>query len=180
MKLKNNIEVTQDYEIIPIEKGKAYTILVREWEAIKKKVTLVGDRPNFYHTIGLLFFGASISTLIQCLVGNFPRTPQGTLSPNHVICWAAFAVLFLVGVVCFFLGREKKKVQSAKTGEVIEAMELIEERFRKDEKVSDLGLTSLLIKETTEHNWSRAFLAFLAKLLDCSNVMPFLALSKIS
>ena len=158
MKSKSNIiEVTQDFEIIPLEKGEAYTILVREWDAIRRKVTLIGDRPNIYHSVGLVFLGAAVSTLIQCLAGNFPKTEGVAISTPHIISWAAFAVLLIVGIVCFVLGREKRKVQAAKTGEVIETMELIEERFKKQEEITAPAMAPLLMKNGTD----KEFLAFL-------------------
>lgn len=131
MSSKANINISQNYEVIPPEKDRAYPIPVKEWEHIKKNIGSLNEDKNIYDTIGSLLAGAGISQLFVALTSDFSLTQQNTMSTKHVICWAiAFCAIFS-GLVSFYFGRQQRKDKLKKISDVLDQMGLMEERYMK-------------------------------------------------
>jgi len=121
--------ISQDYEIIPPKKGKAYPILKSEWEYLKERITKIGDNLNLYNTVGLLLFGYSGSAFINILTNNYPRNEDNTFSTKFIVCLCIAIMTLIIGIISFFFGNQQKKIQTTKTTDVVKQMEMIEERY---------------------------------------------------
>ncbi len=75
---QSNFNVSQEFEIIPHQKGQAYPIGVKEWEYLKEKKVNIDI--NSFHTIGYLLLGASASCLITIIATNFTDDKSNTLT----------------------------------------------------------------------------------------------------
>ncbi len=120
---QNNFSVSQQFEIIPHQKGKAYPIGVKEWDFIKKKISEIKVEVNNFHAIGFLLLGASASCLITILATEFKT------DSSRYFTWALFGISLVGGLLSIYFASDKNKQESAKPHEIINQMELIESRF---------------------------------------------------
>jgi hypothetical protein len=127
MKGQNNFNVTQEFEIIPHQKGRAYTISVKEWVFLKTKINDIKIEINNFYSIGFLFLGAGASGILTVIVTDF----KSDLSSKY-ITWSFLIISVLIGLLCLFFARDKHKAESIKPKEVLSQMELIESRFEID------------------------------------------------
>jgi hypothetical protein len=120
---QNNFNISQEFEIIPHQKGKAYPIGVKEWEFIKKKIGEINIDVNNFHSIGFLLLGASASCLITIFATEFKT------DSSLYLTWAIFGISLIGGLLSVYFATDKHKQESAKPNEIINQMELIESRF---------------------------------------------------
>jgi hypothetical protein len=120
---QNNFNVSQEFEIIPPQKGQAYPIGVKEWEYLKEKVKQINIEINNFHTIGHLLLGASASCLTTIIATNFND------DKSKYLTWALFGVKLICGLLSIIFAKDKHKQESSKPNEIINQMELIESRF---------------------------------------------------
>lgn len=120
---QNNFNVSQEFEIIPPQKGQAYPIGVKEWEYLKEKVKQINIEINNFHTIGYLLLGASASCLTTIIATNFND------DKSKYLTWALFGVTLICGLLAIIFAKDKHKQESSKPNEIINQMELIESRF---------------------------------------------------
>ena len=120
---QNKFNVSQEFEIIPHQKGKAYPIGVKEWEFIKKKICEIKIDVNNFHAFGFLLLGASASCLITILATEFKT------DSSKYLTWAIFGVTLIGGLLSVYFANDKHKQESAKPTEIVNQMELIESRF---------------------------------------------------
>ncbi|MGJ8593072.1 MAG: hypothetical protein ACSHXF_11010 [Aquaticitalea sp.] len=120
---QNKFNVSQEFEIIPHQKGKAYPIGVKEWEFIKNKICEIKIDVNNFHAFGFLLLGASASCLITILATEFKT------DSSKYLTWAIFGVTLIGGFLSVYFANDKHKQESAKPTEIINQMELIESRF---------------------------------------------------
>lgn len=121
----SSIQMSQGYDVLPPKTGKAYPILCEEWNYLKNNIRTITERPNVYHTIGSVLFGVCLSTVITIVTGSF-------VSPKLVIAWSVVAVTLIVGIVCLYFAREKRKLTEKKASDVLSQMELIEKRYQNE------------------------------------------------
>ncbi len=119
----NNFNISQEYEIIPHQKGKAYPIGVKEWNFIKTKISEIKIEINKFHTIGYLLLGASMSCLITIIATEFKT------DSSKYLTWSIFGITLFGGILSVIFASDKHKQESAKPNEVINQMDLIESRF---------------------------------------------------
>jgi len=120
---KNDFKVSQELEIIPHQKGKAYPIAVKEWEFLKGKIKEVKVEVNNFHAIGFLLLGASISCLITIFATEFKEDSFKYLT------WTIFGISLIGGLLSIYFASDKNKQENAKPTEIVSQMELIESRF---------------------------------------------------
>ncbi|MGF7028450.1 hypothetical protein [Sphingobacterium multivorum] len=120
---QNNFNVSQEFEIIPHQKGKAYPIGVKEWDFIKNKVKEIKIEVNNFIQIAYLLLGASVSCLITIFATEFK-----TDSSKYLV-YSIFGITLVCGLLSLYFAKEKHKQESAKPNEIINQMELIESRF---------------------------------------------------
>lgn len=120
---QNNFNVSQEFEIIPHQKSKAYPIGVKEWEFIKKKIREINIEINNFHAIGYLLLGSSAS----CLITMFATDFKDDVSKYFI--WTIFGISLIGGLLSVYFAKEKHKQEGAKPSEIINQMELIESRF---------------------------------------------------
>lgn len=120
---QNTFNISQEFEIIPHQKGKAYPIGVKEWEFIKKKIGEINIDVNNFHAIGFLLLGASTSCLITIFATEFKT------DSSKYFTWAIFGISLIGGLLSVYFARDKHKQESAKPHEIINQLELIESRF---------------------------------------------------
>ena len=118
-----NLSISQEFEIIPHQKGRAYPIGVKEWEYIKNKIKDIKIEVNIFYSIGFLLFGASASSLITIITTDFKD------DASKYWVWTLFAVSLLGGLLSTFFAKDKNKQENTKPKEIINQMELIEARF---------------------------------------------------
>lgn len=124
---QNNFNVSQDFEIIPHQKSKAYPIGVQEWDFIKNKVKSIKIEVSNFHAFGFLLLGAAASCLITLLATEFKAEDAS----SKYLCWAIFAVSLICGALCIYFAKDKQKQENAKPTEIVSQMDLIESRFQK-------------------------------------------------
>ena len=124
-----SFNITQDYEIIPPKKGKAYPIPKVEWDYLKERIRKIGEIINLYHTAGAILIGFSGSAFINLLTNAYPDNPDGSASTRFIICLSIALCSLVVGLVSFFFGRQQRKVQTVKADDIIKQMDVIETRY---------------------------------------------------
>lgn len=124
----SNFQISQQYEIVPPEKSRAYVILVKEWVFIKTKITEIKTKLDWFVVVGSILLGGALSSLITNLATDFKEG-----EPTRYICWSVFFIMLITGIVVFFFGLKSIKIENKKPKEVIDNMDLIEARFKKDD-----------------------------------------------
>ncbi len=127
---KNNssFNISQDYEILPPKKDKAYPIPKVEWEYLKERINKIGDNFNIYHTAGAILLGFSGSAFINLFTNDF-HSREGEMSSKVIICLSIAILTLIIGGMSFFFGRQQKKAQSVSSGDIIKQMDVIEKRY---------------------------------------------------
>ena len=128
----SSIQMSQGYDILPPRTGKAYPILCEEWNYLKSNIETITEKPNIYHTIGSVLLGACLSTLIAIITGSFPNPDPSNTSTKLVIAWSVVMVTLIVGVICLYFAREKRKLIEKKASDILSQMELIEKRYQNE------------------------------------------------
>jgi hypothetical protein len=125
--ITEKFNVSQKFEIIAPQTGKAYPIGLKEWNFLKKKIKEIKVEINNFHAIGYLLLGASASCLITILATTFQD------DKSKYICWSIFFVTLIGGFLSIYFATDKHKQESAKPQEILNQMELIESRFEEQE-----------------------------------------------
>ncbi len=121
----NNFKISQEFEILQHQKGKAYPISIKEWEFIKNEIKEINVNVNIFYSIGFLFLGASMSGFITIFTTEFK-----TEMSKYLTC--GFVALFLIiGILSVYFAIDKHKQEASKPKEIIKKIELIESRFEK-------------------------------------------------
>jgi hypothetical protein len=116
-------KVSQEYEIIPHQKGQAYPINVKEWNYIKAKVKNIKIDINIFYTVGFLLIGSSISCVITIFATDFKD------DTSKYVTWSILGITAICGILSVYFGNDKHKTEMAKPTEIIAQMDLIESRF---------------------------------------------------
>lgn len=124
---ESTYNISQEFEIIPHQKGKAYPIGVKEWEFIKSKLNEIDIDINIFFTVGFLLLGASASCLITIIATKFTEVSSKYLT------WSLFGVSLIGGLLSVYFANDKRKQESSKPKEIINQMNLIESRFNNSE-----------------------------------------------
>jgi len=127
-KTENKFNISQEFEIIPHQKGKAYPIGVQEWVFLKSRIKEIKVEINNFHAIGFLLLGASASCLITILATEFK------VKASEYFTWTIFGITLIGGLLSIYFAYDKHKHEGAKPNEVINQMELIEYRFESTEE----------------------------------------------
>lgn len=132
---ESNFKVSQDYEIVPPQKKRAYLILVEEWDYIKGQVSALKDNTNFWHTLGSVLLGIAGSGLLSAITLDIP-VPEGDkrMPMPILISWGAFVVTGLTGCLCMYFAKAQQKVDAQTAGNAVAQMELIEKRFQAEDR----------------------------------------------
>lgn len=118
-----NYKVSQEYEIIPHQKGQAYPINVKEWDYIKGKIKDINIDINIFYTIGFLLIGSSISCLITIFATDFKD------DTSKYTTWTILVTTAVCGLLSVYFGNDKHRTEIAKPTEIVAQMNLIESRF---------------------------------------------------
>lgn len=119
-------QVSQGFEVLPPKSGKAYPIPCEEWVHLKNKISKLTSEPWFFHTIGSILLGASLTTYLSIVLGTFSLpAQQRTLD----IAWGVVAVTGVSGVFALLFAHKERGAQRERAGEVVAEMELIERRY---------------------------------------------------
>jgi hypothetical protein len=129
---KGKFNVSQKFELIQHQIGKAYPIGVMEWTFLKKKIKEINNEVSNFHAIGFLLLGASASSFITIFATKFQD------DKSEYICWGIFWVTLIGGVLSIYFAFDKNKQESTKPQEILNQMELIESRFESPDDQSEL------------------------------------------
>lgn len=131
--LEPTFKMSQDYELIPPKKKRAYPILVEEWEHLKKKIGNIRDDANLYHTVGSILLGIAGSAFVTALTLDLPKVNEDQIALPIIIAWFIFLSSLICGGLSLFFGHNQRQVQKASATEVIQQMSLIEKRYEAEE-----------------------------------------------
>ena len=123
----SNFQISQEYELIPPERSKAYPIFVNEWNFLKEKIKKIKINFQWFDSIGFLLIGAGFSCLITGLTSEFSK------DTSKIAVWSFFSIFIISGILSLFFGHSKRKQENTKPCEITDQMELIEGRFRNEE-----------------------------------------------
>jgi len=127
-----SFKMSQDYELVPPQKKRAYPILIEEWQHLKEKIQNIRDNANLYHTIGSALIGVAGSAFVAALTLNIPVPEDGSTPMPVVISWFIFISASICGALALFFGHSQRKIQNSNANDVIEHMELIEKRYEQE------------------------------------------------
>jgi len=127
-----SFKMSQDYELVPLQKKRAYPILIEEWEHLKKKIHSISDNANIYHTIGSALIGVAGSAFVVALTFDTQPEDNSSIPTSILISWFIFVSALICGGLSLFFGKTQRKVQNSNTNDVIEQMKLIEKRYESE------------------------------------------------
>lgn len=135
---EQHFKVSQDYEIIPPQKKKAYIILVEEWDYIKTLVGLVKDSTDLWHTVGSVLLGISGSGLLSAFTLDIPIPENDKRMPMPIlISWFAFVSAGISGLLSFYFAHTRRTDKKNTAGNAVQQMQLIENRFKIEQRSTD-------------------------------------------
>jgi len=116
-------QVSQKYEVVEPDVGKAYLIQVHEWEFVKEKLDQVEFKVNIYDIFSSLSFGVSGSALIGYLTTQDQYKSEFT-------CLFLFIALLVFGILAHFLASVSRKQQTEKLSDILSVVRFVENRFK--------------------------------------------------
>ena len=128
-----DLDLKQSVKVALPKTARGYIVQVTEWEYIKNKVTQISNEPNIYLILASAFLGAFLSSLVYSLTGNFPSKVDGSIPTSCVISWAFVILSGIVTALCFFFGKKVTQVDKIQSSYILEQMNIIEARFKKEE-----------------------------------------------
>lgn len=126
----SNLKLSQGLEVLRPKSDKALPIPCNEWDVLKDKIGAITTEPWFFHTAGSTLIGAGLATLISIWTGAVSATPDRS---TLVIAWSVTVVCALVGAACLLFAHTERKAHRTKAIDVITQMDLIEQRFDREE-----------------------------------------------
>jgi hypothetical protein len=121
-----SFQISQGLDVLKPRSGPAYPIPCKEWNQLKSRIGILSSDPWFFHTIGSLLFGASITSILPIIFGTFSLpSQQRTLD----IAWAVVICSALSGALCLIFANKERSAQRVRASEIVAQMELIEERY---------------------------------------------------
>lgn len=123
MSNRSNFNISQEYEIIPHQKGKVYVVSVKEWDFLKSKLRNINIDINELYSIGYLLIGAGISCLVTIFATDFKNDTY------KYLVWIIFGICLLGAIISLIFSRKIHKIEKSKPSGVITQMDLIESRF---------------------------------------------------
>lgn len=124
-----SFKMSQDFELVPPQKKRAYPILIEEWEHLKGRIRSIRDTANVYHTVGSALLGVAGSALVAALTLDIPTKEDSSTPMPIMISWFIFASATVCGGLSLFFGRAQRKVQGSTATDVVAQMELIQKRY---------------------------------------------------
>lgn len=121
--------ISQNYEILELEKGKAYPIPVSDWDYLKKKVERIGPTSLTFHTIASVLLGVAGTALVSALTLPNVMTQTGYFAVW--VSWLVFGVTSISGLLSWYFSRRERKVLACSKGDFLEEMVRLERRCGK-------------------------------------------------
>jgi len=121
-------QLSQGLDVLRPKSGEAYPIPCEEWTMLKGKIENLTSEPWFFHSLGFLLLGATVSTFVAIILGTFQSpTQQRALD----IAWAVVVVTIICGLVCLFFANKERGVNRERASDVVAQMDLIEKRYER-------------------------------------------------
>jgi len=95
-----------------------------DWNNVKNKVLHLSAQGLTFQTIGSIFIGGAISSLIGALALNNPETYL-----ERIICWAIFFTTILIGTFSLFIASRERKSLEFSRDDIAEEMDRILHRY---------------------------------------------------
>lgn len=128
MSKKSSFKLSQGYDVISPKRGKAYPILCEDWNNIKYKIDKLSNNSNIYSTIGSICLGGSLTTFISIITGAIQSQNQKT----YIISWSTVIITLLTGILSIYFSNEQQKIKKIYTSDIIEQMNTIENKYKKN------------------------------------------------
>lgn len=126
----SDLKVKQELKITEPDPISAYGISVVDWDNLKNKIRGIKDEHSIFTLIWPVFLGAAISSVIYTITSEFPVLPNGAVSSEEVISWAASIICFAISICCYFYNRTTAQAQKIQASSILEQMEMIEARYK--------------------------------------------------
>lgn len=125
---QGSYQVSQGLEVLQPRSGQAYPIPCEEWSLLKKKISNLSSEPWFYHTLGSLLLGATLSTFTAIILGTYETPQQETAL---IIAWAVVVTTAISGALSLFFSHSQRAAHRERATDVIAQMDLIEKRYER-------------------------------------------------
>ncbi len=123
MAKSDSFTISRDYTVTPRKDTIGLTVGHSEWIYLKEQISGISVRPGLvWHTVASFLVSASIGTLIQFLTGTHATT-------EIVLYYSIIVVTAALGIAGFYLAWRVRKLDAARSGDVIQIMNLIESQF---------------------------------------------------
>lgn len=136
MNNNSSFKFSQDFEVIPFKKEKVYMIAKREWDFLKSKLRNIGYSINIYYALGVFILGLSGTAWLNIIFIGFPKNPDGSCTKMYVICIAFAIATAIIGALLLWFGERQRKAQKTKVADVLEQMNIIENRYSEDKDIN--------------------------------------------
>lgn len=121
-------QLSQGLDVLRPKSGEAYPIPCEEWTMLKGKIGKLTSEPWFFHSLGFLLLGASVSTFVAIILGTFQLPAQQRALD---IAWSVVAVTTICGLACLYFANKERGVHRERASDVVAQMDLIEKRYER-------------------------------------------------
>lgn len=126
--MSENIKASTGFEILLPKSVQALTVPCNEWDILRDKIKMLTTEPWLFHTVGAVFVGAALATLISIWTGAVSTQN----APNAlIIAWAVTASTGLVGIACLVFADKERRAHRHRATDIATQMSLIEQRFER-------------------------------------------------
>ncbi len=121
--------VSQGLDVLRPKSGPAFPVPCGEWDSLKMQLGRLTREPWFFHTIGSILVGATLSTGIAILLGTFDHEAQ---AKARIVAWAVVVVTGVCGTLSLLFAHKERDVSQQRASDIVRQMELIEKRFERE------------------------------------------------
>ncbi len=124
----SSFSVSHNYQVKTPTETRAYLVSIPEWDFLKERISKVGGVGSFYHTIGSILLGASLSAVVAAIATDLCPTP-GVQCTKDIVVWAFAATTGFSGLLSLHFGKAQENIKTVYLTEVLGEMEAIESKY---------------------------------------------------
>ena len=123
-----SIRMSQGMDVLQPKSGEAYPIPCQEWDSLKERIGRLGMEPWIFASLGSLFIGAALTTIITIVIGGIRGDSQG----HHIlIAWAVVGITTMTGLISGGFSMKERATHRERAADIITTMKLLEGRFER-------------------------------------------------
>ena len=100
----SSFTITHDLKVMTPRETQAYLVSIPEWEFLKERISKIGGMGSFYHTIGSVFLGASLSGVVAGISTEL-CSPEIATCTRDIVVWAFSFVTGISGLLSLHFGK---------------------------------------------------------------------------